>query len=366
MKYNWQLKDWPNFSYDRSGIQDLLLETVQAISVLAGSLSDIDGKYRLQTMVQAMVSEVLKSSEIEGKFLLEQDVYSSVCKHLGLKSEHKHKDYQADALSQIMVNAYETYAEDLTEQQLNYWHSVLFAHNTKILVGQYRTHLEAMQVVSGHQGKTRIHFEAPPSSQVSKEMQNFIIWFNQTAPGNKFEIKAAPIRAAIAHLYFGSIHPYEDGNGRLGRILAEKALAQGLGAPVFLCISQEIQSKKKLYYSSLEHAQKSNEISSWLEYFLTTLLAAKFRTEKLLKFVIKKSKFYAKHQDQLNDRQAKVIQRMLDEGVSGFKGGMSAAKYMKIARCSKATATRDLSGLFEQGILIRMAAGRSTNYDLKL
>lgn len=366
MAYNWQLKDWPNFTYNSLEIQELLLEAVEKISLLTGGIKELQDENQLDATIRVMLSEALKSSEIEGEHLNKEAVFSSVKNHLGLKPQIKVNDSNADSISRIIVDAYQNFNKKLSKKQINTWHETLFKDRKDIVVGDYRKHHEPMQVVSGNVAKPKIHYEAPPSSQVNKEMQGFIEWFNQTAPGKSSEIKAAPLRAAIAHLYFESIHPYEDGNGRLGRIIAEKALAQSMGYPIILCLSLEINSKKKLYYSSLGQAQRSNEITNWLKYFLQMLISASSRTEELLNFVVKKSKFYKEHQDQLNPRQAKVIKRMLNEGIDGFKGGINATKYMKITKCSKATATRDLSDLLKKNILIKLdQGGRSTSYDLK-
>jgi Fic family protein len=365
MKCNWQLQDWPNFSYNQAEVNDLLLDAVKQISLLTGSIKDSENQ--IDTIIGIMLSEALKSSEIEGDILNREEVYSSVRQHFGLKPLIKIKDSRANAISQIMVDAYQTFAKPLSHKQLNAWHQVLFQERSNIVVGNYRKHQEPMQVVSGHFGKVKIYFEAPPSTILKHEMQEFIKWFNNTAPGKAHEIKAAPLRAAMAHLYFESIHPYEDGNGRIGRIIAEKALSQTMGYPLLICLSQEIESKKKLYYSSLEKAQSTNEITAWLKYFLTMLIAATKRTNKLLTFVLSKSRFYNKYQDELNLRQAKLIKRMLDEGSDGFKGGINASKYMKITKCSKATATRDLQELQHKAILNKLdAGGRSTSYELNL
>lgn len=367
MKYNWQLKDWPNFNYRLAEINDLIIDAVQEISLITGGIKDSEQQNQIDTIIGIMLSEALKSSEIEGEILDKEEVYSSVRQHFGLKPLINVKDSRANAISQIMVDAYKSFDKPLSQKQLNSWHQVLFQHRSDIVIGNYRKHQEPMQVVSGHVGKIKIHFEAPPFNVLKHEMQEFIKWFNNTAPGKAHEIKAAPLRAAMAHLYFESIHPYEDGNGRIGRIIAEKALSQTMGYPLLICLSQEIESKKKLYYSSLEKAQSSNEITAWLQYFLTMLIAATKRTDKLLNFVLSKSRFYSKHQDDLNPRQAKVIKRMLDEGVNGFQGGINASKYMKIAKCSKATATRDLQDLQAKTIIIKLSAGgRSTSYELNL
>jgi len=222
-----------------------------------------------------------------------------------------------------------------------------------------------MQVVSGAIGREKIHFEAPPSIKVKKEMRQFIQWFNDTAPGGKKEITKAPVRAAIAHLYFESIHPFEDGNGRIGRAIAEKAFSQTIGRPVLMSLSQTIEADKKLYYKALENAQRSNEITEWITYFVHAIFKAQLKAKEMITFTLKKTKFLDRFKEQLNARQLKVIERMLREP-DGFKGGMTAKKYTSITKVSKATATRDLQELTAFGAIESIAAGRSTHYRLKM
>jgi Fic family protein len=215
-------------------------------------------------------------------------------------------------------------------------------------------------------GKQRIHFEAPPSDRVPQEMERFITWFNQTGPGGIKEIKKAPVRSAIAHLYFEAIHPFEDGNGRIGRAIAEKALSQGIGRPALLSLSKAIEANRKEYYDALEMAQQSNEITKWINYFVKTILAAQTEAEEQIDFTLKKAKFFDRYKDQLNDRQLKVIRRMLEEGPEGFTGGMNATKYGSVTKTSKATATRDLQDLLEKGIINVVGGGRSTRYQINI
>ena len=197
-------------------------------------------------------------------------------------------------------------------------------------------------------------------------MKKFIKWFNDTGPGGTHEIKKAPVRSAIAHLYFESIHPFEDGNGRIGRAIAEKALSQGIGRPVFMSLSKTIEANKNEYYNALEKAQRSNEITEWISYFVKTIIAAQTEAEEQIEFILKKAKFFDRFKDRLSERQVKVIRRMLEEGPQGFKGGMNASKYVSITNASKPTATRDLQSLLELGVFILLgeSGGRSTRYQL--
>jgi len=197
-------------------------------------------------------------------------------------------------------------------------------------------------------------------------MIQYIAWFNKTAPDGSKPFKHAPIRSAIAHLYFETIHPFEDGNGRIGRTLSEKALSQGLGHPILISLSKAIQDNKKAYYDALKTAQRSNEITGWLIYFLDLCVQAQSNSETQIEFTLRKVRFFDKFKGNLNDRQTRVVKRMFDEGVEGFEGGMSAKKYATISGTSKPTATRDLQNLLEQGAVTVTGGGRSTRYWLKL
>lgn len=240
------------------------------------------------------------------------------------------------------------------------------AGRNDIAIGCWRTHAEPMQVVSGHAGKQKVHFEMPPSAQVPAEMRQFIQWFNRTAPDGESPILQAPVRAAIAHLYFESIHPFEDGNGRIGRAVAEKSLSQSVGRPVLLSLSKTIEAAKQEYYTALQKAQRSLDITPWINYFVNVVLEAQTEAEQRLLFTLKKTKFFDAHRHSLTERQRKALDRMFEEGPAGFEGGMNAGKYAGITKTSKATATRDLQHLTAIGALRPSGGGRSTNYQLNL
>ncbi len=220
-----------------------------------------------------------------------------------------------------------------------------------------------MQVVSGRIDKPTVHFEAPPSDTVPGEMTRYIEWFNRTAPGGETPITHAPVRSAIAHLYFESIHPFEDGNGRIGRAISEKALSQGLGRPVVLSLSRTIEAGRNAYYDALKASQGNNEITGWITWFVGIVLRAQLDAEAQILFVLKKSKFFQRFEGQLNGRQLKVLHRMFEAGPEGFQGGMNARKYVALTGASKATATRDLQHLAQIGALVPIGGGRSTRYE---
>jgi len=367
MIYNWQQPDWPDFKYDLTGIEDIMFSFAEEMGRVSGILNALSKDSQSDTLVNMMVSEAIKTSEIEGEYLNRQDVVSSIRNNLGLnrKPANVH-DKRAHGIGSLMVDVRQTYREHLSKEKLFSWHKMLMEGSRGVQIGKWRSHKEPMQVISGAAGKEKIHFEAPPSRQVPSEMDRFIDWFNETAPGSKKQIKNALVRSAIAHLYFESIHPFEDGNGRIGRAVAEKALSQTLKRPVLLSLSKTIEANKRQYYSALEKGQRSNHISPWIKYFTETTLLAQKQARQLIDFTLKKAKFFDHFKDQFNERQLKVVKRMFDAGPEGFEGGMRAAKYMILAKTTKATATRDLQHLSEIKALIMEGGGRSTRYVLNL
>jgi Fic family protein len=368
-RYNWEQRTWPNFTYSVDQLEDSFFLFAEKMGAVSGMWNALPEDTQTEAVVDLIVSEAIKTSEIEGEYLSRKDVLSSVRKNLGLVSSPEHTgDKKAAGIGELMIDVRRTYQEPLTEEKLLTWHRMLLGGAKSIQIGMWRTHDEAMQVISGAMGKEKIHFEAPPSARVPAEMDRFIVWFNDTAPGGKKEIRRAPLRSAIAHLYFETIHPFEDGNGRVGRAIAEKALSQGIGRPVLLSLSQAIEARKQAYYDALSQAQRSNEITAWVTYFVRTVLTAQADAEEAIAFTLKKTKFFDRLGGQLNDRQTKVIRRMLEEGAKGFAGGMNAGKYGSIAGVSKATATRDLQELLKLAAihLLGDAGGRSTKYQVNL
>ena len=360
--FNWQQKEWPDFKFELTNTEEFLFSFYERVGNVAGMLKAIPEDIQMETLIEIMVSEAVKTSEIEGEFLSRKDVMSSIKKNLGLITQEENGDARAAGISLLMINVRNTFGDPLTKQTLFDWHTMLMSNAKDIEIGKWRMHQEPMQIISGALGKQKVHFEAPPSEIIPNEMDKFINWFNDTAPGCKKEIKHAPIRSAIAHLYFESIHPFEDGNGRIGRAIAEKALSQGIGRPVMLSLSKTIENNKKKYYGELEKAQLSMEINSWLKYFIETIINAQIDAENMIDFTLKKVKFFDRFRALLNDRQLNVIKRMLEEGPEGFIGGMNARKYGNICKVSKATATRDLQYLLEAKALLVSGGGRTTRY----
>lgn len=365
--YNWQQNDWPNFHYDLTSIHEVLLAIAEKSGLVSGKIAHLDQIDKTEAQISLMIEEAVKTSEIEGEYISRYDVRSSIRNKLDLNPEKAHvHDKRAQGIVDMMFVVREAFDRPLSDTMLFDWHAMLLSgsQNPSLQVACWRKHEEPMQIISGHYGKQTIHFEAPPSTIVPAEMQKYIQWFNETAPSQKDTIKYAPVRAAIAHLYFESVHPFEDGNGRIGRAIAEKVLFQGAGAPLLFSLSNVIESDKKAYYAALNAASKTLEITPWIKYFVNVILNSFIESEKLINFILIKSAFLDKFANQLNDRQLKVIKRMFDAGIHGFEGGMSAKKYIAITGTSKATATRDLQQLYEMDAFQQIGKGRSVRYEL--
>ena len=270
-------------------------------------------------------------------------------------------DKKAEGIANLIYNARETFENELTEDIINEWHYKLTEHGHSIKnVGRYRDC--PIYVVSGGGGigKEKIQFEAPPSEKLRGEMKKFIKWFNSNKPENPI------LRASIVHHYFVSIHPYEDGNGRIARALTEKALSQGLKQPIILSLSETISRNKKYYYEAIRKSQKNNDITHWVKYFSKIVLEAHRRTEKQIQFTIDKARFFQFFENKLNDRQLLVIRRLL-QATDNAERGLSNKRYQKLAKTNKSTATRDLADLVKKGIIIKNdKGGRSVSYSFNM
>jgi Fic family protein len=246
------------------------------------------------------------------------------------------------------------------------WHRMVASGRRDLIdIGRYRTGKEPMQVISGRIGAQKVHFEAPPSNRVPSEMKRFIAWFNQTVPQGALPLPAIT-KAGIAHLYFESIHPFEDGNGRIGRAIAEKAMAQSFGQPLLVALATTILAHQKGYYEALEKANKQIDVSAWLSWFADIALEAQRRTITQVEFLIAKTKLLDRLSSHINVRQQKALLRIFREGPNGFKGGMSAGNYSTITGASPATTTRDLADLTEKGALVRTGERKHARYALNL
>ena len=363
MLYNWQRADWPKFRYDLDVIEGELLTFADKAGQVAGLLRALPAAEQNEALADLLITEAIKTSEIEGEYLSRPDVTSSIRNQLGLNvTAAPVRDLKSAGAAELGVKVRECWNLPLNEALLFDWHRTLFQGTRLREVGSWRTHESPMQVISPRIGEPIVHFEAPPSTQVEEEMQRYIQWFDSS----RKTLKQAPVRAALAHLYFESIHPFEDGNGRIGRAIAEKALSEGLGRPALLSLSRVIERQRSAYYDALKAAQASNEVTQWIVYFVQTLLEAQLEAETLVDFVLRKTRFFDRFREQLNERQLKVVRRVLQAGLDGFEGGINARKYKNLTEVSKATATRDLQDLVAKSVLRAVGAGRSARYELNV
>ena len=367
-RYNWQHSDWPSFTYSLADLEEPLLQFTQRVGVASGVLQSLTADAHHETVIQLMLQEALKTSEIEGEYFSREDVLSSIQHNVGFGNQIVAKgNRNAIGVGQLMTMVRSTYQQPLSHAMLWEWHAVLLPEVRGITVGAYRSDALPMQIISGPVGKYRIHFEAPPSDRIPADMDQFIGWFNTAAQSGALGTKFAPVHAAIAHLYFESIHPFEDGNGRVGRAVAEKALSQGVGRPIFMSLSDAIQANKKAYYAQLERAQRTLDITEWITWFVTIVLESQKRAERQIDFTLRKTQFFDRYDKVLNERQRKVLRRMLQDGPDGFEGGMNASKYRGLTKVSKATATRDMQKLLDIGAFVHgESGGRSTTYHVNI
>jgi Fic family protein len=331
-----------------------------------GAVKHLNGEEREQITIEAISTEAVTTSEIEGEILDRASVQSSIRRRFGLQTDNRRVGPAEQGIAEMMVDLHRSFAAPLSNEMLFAWHRMLVSGRRDLKdVGRYRTGGDPMQVVSGAIYEPKVHFEAPPSSRVKSEVHRFIAWFNRTGPGGPEPLPALT-KAGIAHLYFESVHPFEDGNGRIGRALAEKSLARSLGQPTLIALAATILAKRETYYEALEAANKQNEITAWLAWFAGVAIEAQHRTTALVEFLIDKAKLLDRLRGQLHQRQEKVLLRMLREGPDGFVGGLSAGKYATIAGASPATTTRDLVELVALGALVRTGERKHTRYQLAI
>lgn len=366
MHWNWQNPDWPNFTWDRTRIATAEKKFLLGSGVVIGSAKHLAEKQHKQLLVELLCGEAVTTSKIEGEILNRDSVQSSIQRQLGIAADKRRTSPAEQGIAETMVNLYRSFNKPLSEEMLFAWHKMVSAGRKDLVdIGQYRTSKEPMQIVSGRIGATKVHFEAPPAERVPAEMIRFVAWFNRTGPAG---LEPLPVitRAGIAHLYFESIHPFEDGNGRIGRAIAEKATAQAAGQPILLSLATTILAHQKRYYEALERANRRIEITEWLIWFAGIALEAQQRSIKQVEFIIAKTKLLDRLHGKINERQEKALLRMFREGPESFEGGLSAGNYITITGASPATATRDLVDLVEKGALVRSGELKHARYALKL
>ncbi len=357
-KWSWQQKNWPKFTFDDKTIKDLEEKFLYNSGALFATYSHLNKENKKQLRIDLISDEALKTSEIEGEFLKRDSIQSSIRRNFGILDNYSKISPAEQGICEMMIDLYENYDKELSHEMLFKWHEMIARQRRDIKdIAKYRTHSEPMQVVSGKMYDPKIHFEAPPSNIITKEMDSFIQWYNNND-------LPALTKAAITHLYFVLIHPFEDGNGRIARALTIKTLSQSLKKPLLSSLSKIILENKKAYYLNLEKNNKNVEITSWIEYFAKTILKSQKYTKEMIEFLMKKAKIYQNYSDELNERQKKALKKLFDKGIEGFEGGMSAENYMKITKATRPTTTRDLNDLTDKGILVKKGELKWSRYYL--
>ena len=315
-----------------------------------------------------MLSEAIKTSAIEGEDLDRESVRSSLLSLITSDTLPDNSDQKAAGAAMLLVDVRKNGLTSLTHDLLGKWQSMAVPEQryTPVLRGAYRNDPSPMQIVSGPYGREKVHYEAPPANRVYDEMARFLDWYNQASPLNMDNKLPGIARAGIAHLWFEVIHPFDDGNGRVGRAIADHALSQFLGYPTTACLATAIEGDKKSYYLQLEKASRGSlDVNGWLDYFADRVIKAQEIAREEVDFVLAKTRFYETYGDQLNDRQARMVLRVFSEGRNGFEGRITTRKYQVITKCPNRTASRDLSDLVTKGIITPLpGGGRTTRYEL--
>jgi len=364
MVYIHEQAEWPRFHWDQEGLLKKLAAVRYRQGRLIGRMEGLGFQLREEAVLNTLTQDVLKSSEIEGEILDTDQVRSSIARRLGLDiGALAPADRHVEGVVEMMLDATQKYLAPLTEDRLFGWHSALFPTGRsgmhKIRVGAWRDDSSGpMQVVSGPIGKESVHYATPATERLPAEMAQFFDWFNGQAPIEPV------LKAALAHLWFVTIHPFDDGNGRIARAIADLALARSDQSPKrFYSMSAQIRTERNDYYQILERTQKGTlDLTPWMTWFLSCLDRALDGAQNTLSQVLRKARFWEAHAGELfNDRQRKLVNRLLD----GFEGKLTSSKWAKLAKCSQDTAGRDINDLVKRGILARDAAGgRSTSYSL--
>ncbi len=363
-KYIWQRPEWPEWQFDSSRLSELLSTVTLERGRLLGGMQALGFKLAEEATLRVLTEDVIKSSEIEGEKLNPESVRSSLAKRLGMDiGALAPTDRHVDGVVDMVLDATQRYDQPLTVERLFGWHAALFPTGysglAKVVVGGYRSDTDGpMQVVSGGIGKEKVHFEAPLAARVEQETVRFLDWFNHVQGMDP------TIKAGLAHLWFVTIHPFDDGNGRIGRAVCDMALARADGSTQrFYSLSAQILRERKAYYDSLEYAQQgTQDVTSWLEWFLGSLLRAIHGAGEQLREVMFKANFWSQWSGaSMNGRQVKMLNKMLD----GFEGNLTNKKWVAMNHCSSDTALRDIKELVDRGVLVSAdAGGRSTHYVL--
>lgn len=366
-EYIWQSPHWPNWQYDIAALAEPMAGVSRAQGLLLGRLADVGMALRDEASLFALTEDVVQTSAIEGEMLNVASVRSSVARRLGVEiGALTPADRHVDGVVDMVLDATGKAMAPLTAERLFGWHAALFPTGysgiNRINIGAWRNDANGpMQVISGSIGREKVHFEAPPANRLPNEINRFLNWLNDSKPQDP-----ALLRAGLGHLWFVTLHPFDDGNGRIARAIGDLLLTRADGSPQrFYSLSAQIQRERKAYYSILEHTQKEDmDVTAWLQWFLATLLKAVEQAHKTLDQVLLKARFWQQFASlPMNERQIKVLNRLLD----GFEGKLTTRKWAAIAKCSQDTALRDITELLQHEVLQKsISGGRSTNYELML
>ncbi len=366
-KYIWQNKNWSDFTWDSSRLLPLLGKARQTQGKILARVKALGLNLTSEAQAEILTEEAVKTSAIEGEVLNRDSVRSSVVRHLGLNEAGlPRSERHIDGLVEVLLDATGNYDKPLTAKRLKGWQAALFPTGYsglyKIRAGQWRS--GDVQVVSGPVGRERVHFQAPPPEKVDDEIRSFLTWWQESLGKEE-----GFLRGGIAHFWFVTIHPFEDGNGRVTRALTDMALAQDEKLQLrFYSFSSQIMEERNAYYDILEKcSQSKSDITEWLEWFLGCLIRAMEKSQTIIANVLAKAEFWQRHsQTDMNERQRKAVNRLLDAGHGQFDGGMTTRKYVSLAKTSRATAFREISDLVEKKVLVQRpeGQGRSVSYDL--
>ncbi len=370
----WQSSSWPTFHHDEHTVAGPLARARFAQGKLLGKAEAVGAQGFTSAQREVWTEEAVATAAIEGERLDVDAVRSSVARRLGIASSFTAAvPRHVEGLLDVMEDAAAGWDSPLTAGRLCRWQGALFptGHSglRRIEVGRYRSHSEPMQIVSGPVGREQVHYEAPPSAAVPAEMRSFLDWFDRTRRVTAGGPADGLVRAGVAHLWFESIHPFEDGNGRVGRAIVDMALAQDARLAHRLHgLSHEFYARRSRYYDELNGAQRgSGDATAWLRWFLEVFEASCLRVTALIDESVARARFWSEHKDvELNDRQRKALNRMLEPGPGRFEGGMTARKYAAVTKTSGPTATRELVDLVQKGLLVPRGEGRSRRYELTI
>lgn len=360
----YERQDWPELFWDDGTLAPMLAHIRYRQGLLLGRMMELGFEFKSEASLETLTSDIVKSSAIENEVLNPEEVRSSIARHLNIEvAGLVPTNREVDGIVEMTLDATQNFSADLTKERLCGWHAALFPTGFSgiypITVGQWRSpNVDPMQVISGPFGREKVHYQAPNAAQLNHEMSLFLNWFSDT--------HVDPIlKAGISHLWFVTIHPFEDGNGRIARAIADMALASADNLPDrFYSLSTQIAIERKDYYDNLERQQRgTTDITQWLEWFLSCLERALLKAENTLTHILFKARLWdVLNREQINDRQRLIINRMLEQN---FEGYMNSSKYAKLAKCSTDTALRDIQCLRDLGILIQNPSrGRSTSYRL--